>query len=119
MICGNDFSGPSVVAALREIGQARHERVVADAKERTALRLMHRHRLEHDEPGAAFGETRVSCTDIVVHEPVFTREARDHRGEDDAIRKHDAPNFERREELAHFPRMEDAMTSFSTSVAPS
>ncbi len=50
MIWGTTLPGPASWQRLREIGQARLELVAADAQERPALGLVHRHGLDDDEP---------------------------------------------------------------------
>jgi hypothetical protein len=110
-----------VVASLAEVGQAGLELVGRDAKERSALGLVHRHRLEDDHAGAPLGEPRVPAADVVVDHAVLARQARDHGRQDDAVGQRHRADGERREEQAHLGVSTRAppMMSFWISVVPS
>ena len=89
---------PRVVAQLRELGEPRHELVRRDAQERPALRLMHRHRLDDDEPRAPLRVAHVTRADVVVDDAVLARQARHHRRQDDAVRQRHRAERERGEQ---------------------
>jgi hypothetical protein len=113
-------AGAGVVAPLAEIGQTRLELVGADAKERSALGLVHGHRLEDDHARAAPGEPHVALADVVVDDAVLARQARDHRREDDAVGQRHRADGQGGEEQAHVPSTSaPPMTSLWISLVPS
>jgi hypothetical protein len=59
---------------------------------------MHRSRLQHDQPGPAFGPRPV-IGDEVVGRQVVAHERRLVRGRDDAVRDLDRPELERGEKV--------------------
>ena len=95
----HDLGIRRVVNAAHEIGEPRHIGVVADAQERARLRMMDRHRFDHDQPDTALRVADVAVGDGLVDETVLARQPRDHRRDHDPIRQNHAFDIERFEQL--------------------
>ena len=120
----DDLARARVVDARAEVGEARLELVRRDPEERAALRAVHGHRLDDDEPDAAAREADVPRADVVVDEPVLAGETRHHRRQDEPVRQDDVAYREGLEEHAHRHHLGWAvsappMMSFWISVVPS
>jgi hypothetical protein len=68
-----------VMDAPDQIGEARHELIVADAQQRARFGMMDRHGLDHDETGAALPVADIAIDDVLVDQAIFAGQSRHHR----------------------------------------
>ena len=89
------FRVRNIMNAMSQIGQARHELIVADAQKRAGLGMMNRHGLDHDQTRAALCVSDIAIDDVLVDEAVFAGQPRHHRRNHDPIRNDHCADVQR------------------------
>jgi len=74
------------------------ELVAAHAQQRPAFRFVHGRRLDDDQSRLAFRKAHVAINNILIDEALFTRQARDHRRDEDSVGEGEAVEGQRCEE---------------------
>ena len=78
MICGTTLeSEVSWMRRTRSLRPGTYS-IVADAQQRARFGLMHRHRLDHDQAGAALRVADIAIGDVLVDEAVLAGQPRHH-----------------------------------------
>ncbi len=98
----HDLGIGAVVNAAHEVGQPRDIGILADAQQRAGLRVVDRHRLDHDQPHPAFRVADVAVGDRLVDETVLARQPCDHGRNHDPVRQNHPLDVERLEQFHPF-----------------